>query len=307
MSATEYQRKILADSVRNNALAAALKRTIQKGDVVLDLGSGSGFLAMLARKLGAKECILIERDEESLRLCQDLLKKNKVTNCTVIHAHSFDVKSLPKADLIVCETLGNFAYEENIIETMQDARRFLKKGGKMIPQNIEQYVAPVTADRFYKGLESWKGIGHGIDWSVGFERSVNNIYVRSFKKSDLYDVPQKWDTVMLGEKEQSVRKGTTEWNISKQQKINGFALWWDCTLAPGIQISTSPHEQATHWEQIYLPILSPLTAKPGEKVRLTITSDSRLSIKINVAWKLEHFDAKGKLLDTQSLDMRKGY
>ena len=38
--------------------------------------------------------------------------------------------------------------------------------------------------------------------------------------------------------------------------IFGFALWWDCTLAPGVVLSTSPQAPRTHWDQIYLPLLA---------------------------------------------------
>ena len=53
----ELQRKLLGDRGRNAAFRKALKTAIAPGkSVVLDLGSGTGFLSFLAERLGAKEC-----------------------------------------------------------------------------------------------------------------------------------------------------------------------------------------------------------------------------------------------------------
>ena len=46
--------KMLADSVRVDTYAEAIRRQIRPGHVVVDLGTGSGVLAMLAARQGAK-------------------------------------------------------------------------------------------------------------------------------------------------------------------------------------------------------------------------------------------------------------
>ena len=58
----------------------------------------------------------------------------------------------PKADIVVSETLGNYALEENLLETLVDARRWLKKGGVLIPGRLRQYAAPVIASRLQAEL-----------------------------------------------------------------------------------------------------------------------------------------------------------
>src|SRR5262249_45946357 len=44
---------MLNDSERNDALAVALERVVRPGSHVLDIGSGSGLLAMVAARAGA--------------------------------------------------------------------------------------------------------------------------------------------------------------------------------------------------------------------------------------------------------------
>src|SRR3712207_631165 len=52
--------RMLADSVRVDAYHDALATHIRPGDVVVDLGTGSGVLAMFAAKLGAARVHAIE-------------------------------------------------------------------------------------------------------------------------------------------------------------------------------------------------------------------------------------------------------
>ncbi|OGJ60178.1 hypothetical protein A2635_02205 [Candidatus Peribacteria bacterium RIFCSPHIGHO2_01_FULL_51_9] len=306
----EYQRVILADSVRNSVFAKALQQVIVPGCTVLDIGSGTGFLAFLAKKMGAERCILIERDPEYVRLSQEIGKKNNMRGCTFVTGHSTDVREAIAADVIVSETLGNFAYEENIIETLRDARRFLKPGGIMLPQGITQCIAPVTGKQFFEEVTSWDRIGQKLDFSPAREQSINNVYVRAIAPRDLHDFPRSvriWDTVDLcAAKNESVRRGEVEWIFEDSATIFGFSLFWECVLVPGITISTSPVSPPTHWQQIYLPVRSPLRMGAGETLHLSVTSDSRLAIKINVEWTYERRGKDGKILDRQTLDMRRG-
>lgn len=310
VSVLEYQRTIMADAVRNAALARALKAVVRKGDTVVDVGAGTGFLAMLARRLGAERCYLIEENEDLARMASEILKRNRMTGCTVVHAHSGDVKGLPKADLIVSETLGNYAYEESIIEGLRDARRFLKPKGRILPAGLVQHVAPVVTDAIYSDVTSWSRVGMDLDFTPAKERSLNNMYVKEIRDDDLLGgvrSAKTWDRVDFtsGDAE-SVRRGGADWEISEPVTIYGLALWWTCTLAPAIDLSTSPTAPATHWKQIFLPAASPITLERGERLKVGITSDTRPRVRINVAWEIVRVGTRGVAVTTQRLDMRRG-
>src|SRR3989344_6189309 len=105
MSMIEYQRLIMADSVRTEAFEKALKNVVKPGCTVLDIGSGTGFLAFLAKQLGAGKCILIEREPEFLAMSKEIAKKNGITDCEFHCADSADVHDI-EADIVVSETLG---------------------------------------------------------------------------------------------------------------------------------------------------------------------------------------------------------
>ena len=105
----------------------------------------------------------------------------------------------------------------------------------------------------------------------------------------------------------SRRSGDASWRLREPREILGFALWWDCTLAPGIVLSTSPHAPRTHWDQIYLPLLEPIAAKAGETLAIELRSRTSVEAGTHVAWTAMHRDGKGREIGRQALNLDKGF
>ncbi len=304
MSEIELHRKLLGDEVRNDALAEALKRTIRPGMTVADIGAGTGFLSFLARRFGAEHCHLYEYSD-AIALARELARRNKVTGLTFVQAHSTEVKKPPRADVVISETLGNYALEEGLLETLADARRFLKPGGVMIPGSLAQLVAPVTTRRLQDEIDVFARAGHGLDLGPAREVALNNMYVKTVRAEELAG-PRQWDRVKFtpnGKAPASVRKGAAQWTGLKGATVHGFALWWQVELAPGVTLSTSPLSPPTHWEQVYLPLLQPVTLRPGQQLELSLTSDTRSGVRL--AWETRVVQ-DGKPASSQRQDLARG-
>lgn len=305
MSWIEYQRSILADGERNRAFERALSAVIRPGETtVVDIGSGTGFLTFLASRLGAKEVFAIEHNEQLLELAIELAGSNRIENTTFVAANSAEVEGLPPADLVVSETLGNYALEENILEILRDARRFLAPGGTLMPCRIEQYVAPVIEAAYYDELASWDRVGFGLDYRAARALGFNNLYVRRFSAEDLL-AAVRWDDIdLLGEFD-SLREGRVTFTATGAQIFYGFANWWRAELVPGCWLSTAPQDAATHWEHIYFPVAQPVCLQAGDTVTLVILSDSRDGNGCTLAWTVTH--ARGDVvIAEQSFDISNG-
>lgn len=306
-SMLELQRKLLGDRVRNAAFHAALKKAIVPGkSVILDVGSGTGFLSFLAEQLGAKECWLVESGDVAT-LAEQLAAANGMKRCRFVHAHSGDVP-LPKADVIVSETLGNYALEEGIIGTMHGAREYLKKGGMLIPSSLRQFACPVTTPRLQKEIDVWN-VGYDLNMDAARAVSLQNMYVKTLKKADLLDggkAAKQWDSIDFTKENDDVRDATAEWTTKKRATVHGIALWWESTLVPGVALSTSPLAKPTHWEQIYLPLLEAVTLSPGETLRIALASDTSTEVRIRLRWTVEHLSSNGAVASSQSLDTQQG-
>lgn len=299
---------MLADRVRHDAFRAALEQAIVPGQsTVADIGAGTGILAFFARQLGAREVWLYDPGA-ALELAEIVSVRNRIDGLNFVRARSLDVDDPPLVDVVVAEVLGNFAYEEDVLETLRDARRFLKPGGTLIPRSIVQWAAPVTSDRFERDLSSWRNVGFGLDWSDAERMTRNNMYVFAIEPGDLLKAqPERWDTLDFGGRIDSRRSGSVTWRLAEGAAMYGFALWWECMLAPGVTLTTSPFHPRTHWDQIYLPLLEPLAGRADDEVVLTVASETGgTESGIEVRWTVEQ-KRSGTVLERQNLSIGQGF
>lgn len=307
----EYHRTLIADRVRNQAFHAALAALIRPGEtVVADIGAGTGLIGLMAAKLGAREVMLYEAAEVA-GVAHAVLRANRAKACHLMPCHSTEMEDPPRVDVVVSETLGNYAFEENIIDTLADARRrHLKDGGVLVPARIRQFAVPVVSDRIHRELTVWDEVGFGLDLSPARTMSLNNAYVRSFAADDLLaggGAAKVWDTVTLGSDTKSARKGEVSWTVEAATTVYGFAYWWEADLVEGITLSTAPGAPRTHWEQLYFPILRPIALDAGESVLVTLRSRSSEEAGTHLAWTAVHFGRDGASKGRQAMDLDKGW
>ncbi len=307
----EYHRTLIADRVRNDAFETALARVIRKGEtVVADIGAGTGLLALMAARLGAREVHLYEAAEVAA-VAREILQRNRARNCHLMPCHSTEMQDPPRADVVVSETLGNYPFEENIIETLNDAvRRHLAPGGVVIPGRLAQHVAPVVSDRFHVELTAWERVGRGIDLAPAQLMSLNNIYVRTVEPADLLDQgrsARRWDEIDFAVTNRTTRRGEARWTLNAGTTVYGFATWWTAELVPGVTLSTAPDAARTHWEQLYFPLLRPMTARAGHKVTIALRSRSSMRAGTDMTWSVTRTGRDGRAEDRQSMDLAKGY
>lgn len=311
----EYHRTLIADLARNEAFLAALKAAVRPGQtIVADIGAGTGLLGLIAARLGARRVYMYE-SEAVAEIAGRVVKSSRLRNIEIMPCHSTEMQDPPHADVVVSETLGNYALEENIIPTLVDAqRRHLAPGGTMIPSSIIQYACPVVSGRIASELDAWDRVGPrlglDLDLSEAKQLSLNNIYVRWLEPIELLDngrAAREWDRIVLGRDAKSSRSGELRWMSDAPATIHGFALWWEAALMPGIVMSTSPLAARTHWEQLYLPLPEPLTPKSGETVVLNVRSRSTYEEGTHLAWTATLEDRAGKRRARHAMDLDKGW
>ena len=105
---------------------ANLKRIVRAGDLVVDLGTGSGILALAARLLGAKRVIAIDNDATAIRVAKENARLNKIDNVTFRVADVRHWKFPRKVDVLTANLFSKLMVE--ILPRLKAARWLILSG-----------------------------------------------------------------------------------------------------------------------------------------------------------------------------------
>ena len=125
----EVHRTMICDRVRTEAFRCAINSVVRPGDIVLDVGAGSGILSVFAARAGAAAVYAVERTSIAV-LAEQLAAANEVAETVkVIHGDLMDIELPRQVDVIVSEWLGGFGIDEGMLAPVIAARdRWLKPG-----------------------------------------------------------------------------------------------------------------------------------------------------------------------------------
>lgn len=120
----------------------AIEKYLHKGDTMADIGTGSGILAILAKKFGANSVYGCDNDETVIDVCIENAKINNVEA-------TFELKTADKLskkyDFVCANILHNV-----LAEIMGDLKNLLKPDGKLVLSGILDEKKPVVLEAIEK-------------------------------------------------------------------------------------------------------------------------------------------------------------
>jgi len=153
-SMTEGVFNCLIDEERTLAFKKAIKNTIKKGDVVVDVGTGSGILAMFAAKAGAKKVYAIEFDKKNIRTLKENFKINNLEDRIILlEGDARKIKLPEKVDVIIGELIATGLIEEQQIPAMNNLLNYAKDKTKVVLNSYETYIDLVNNKGDYYGFK----------------------------------------------------------------------------------------------------------------------------------------------------------
>ena len=132
---------MVRDDRRNRAYDAALRRHVRPESHVLEIGAGSGLLAMMAARAGAAQVVTCEQNAAIAAMACEIVARNGLADrVRVVAKHSADLDVEAdlggRADVLVCEIFSNDLVGEGALPAIEQAARlFLRPGAQIIPES----------------------------------------------------------------------------------------------------------------------------------------------------------------------------
>lgn len=291
--ALDEHRTYLADRHRLDAFRRALQAAVRPGDVVLDLGCGTGILGFLACDAGARHVYAVD-DGPIIGTARRFARANGYADRITYIRELSTLVTLPEpVDVVVCDQLGPFGFEAGVIEYLADAcRRLLKPDGRVLPQTLTLMVSPAEAPEIRARVEFWSGERAGLDVTAAREAVANTAYPLRVDPAGLLAEPAVLGRRSLRDGAAEPIRGGVSCRVLRAGTLDGICGWFSAELAPGVEMTNMPgHVRQIDRGQVLLPLDAPLAVDRGDQVAVAV--DVQFNPPV-VTWRVTVTDHAGR-------------
>ncbi len=165
---------MLNEHARNDAYDAALRRAVAPGALVLEIGTGSGLLAMAAARAGAGHVVGCEMVTVLADKAREIIARNGYADrITVYDKRSTELRvgvELPtRAPVLVSELFDSNLLGEGVLASLEDAHaRLLAPGAAVIPRAASAMVELAGGEALGRAIR--------VEKCAGFDMAPMNEY-----------------------------------------------------------------------------------------------------------------------------------
>ncbi len=251
----------------------ALKAAIKPGDIVLDIGTGTGFFAVLACKFGAKKVYAIEPDD-AIVIARQVATDNGCTDkIEFIQGISTQIDLPERADVIISDLRGVIPLYQRHIHSIFDARqRLLAPNGVQIPQQDTIWITLISDPEYYqkKYQSPWEDAPYGCILTANHRFVTNTWHKHRLKPEQLLVDPQIWATLDYTTIVEPNIKSTLTWTVDRAATVHGIGVWFDANLFEGIGFSNAPDRPECLYGNAFFPLSAPVDLAPKDRVAVTL-------------------------------------
>lgn len=270
----DWHREMLADGQRVRAFGEAVRQAVEPGDVVLDVGTGTGFLALVAARAGAEHVYAVERGEIISVAREIAVASGLDDRITFLHADALEVRLDERVDVIVAEIIGSFGLDEDILRVLDDARgRLLKAKGRLLPDALELVIAPTEEGEGLSDLGAAMEASFGLDFQP-LVRLAQHTPTTLWADADKLLGPGA--TVLsydLTCPDRDAVQGEASITSGRSGRLCGWVGWFVASHCGRTVLSTEPPIPGSSWENVFFPIGEPLEVAAGETMSARLRWD----------------------------------
>ncbi|KAI9117554.1 hypothetical protein K1719_011720 [Acacia pycnantha] len=305
-----HQKDMLSDRVRMDGYFNAIFQNKHhfSGKTVLDVGTGSGILAIWSAQAGARKVYAVEATKVAEH-ARNLVKANNLQHLVEVIEGSVEDITLPeKVDVIISEWMGYFLLRESMFDSVICARdRWLKPTGVMYPSHARMWIAPIWTGlvdqklgQYHSAMDDWQNFAeetnsyYGVDMSVltkPFAEEQRKYYLQTSMWSDLKPNQIIGTAAVIKEIDcltatvADIKEVTSKFSSSittENTKLCGFGGWFDVHFrgrvedpaGQEIELTTAPSvDHGTHWGQQAFLLHPALHVSKGDHLSISFFMD----------------------------------
>lgn len=243
-----YHLELLSDPWRVTAWKRAIEAVIRPGDVVLDVGTGTGLMAVLAARAGAGRVVAVE-SSETASLAEEIVADNKVDHVVeVVHADLATLSPQP-VDVVLADFVGRLVPDAAMRRAVRAAASWATPRTRWLPSQVSLWLAPL-GDVEVAAVERWEHPLLGVELGAAGRAALATPWSLTVGPDALLGdatraallTPPGLSEVVEVEATLSPRAGV----------CRGILAWFEAELGGGVRLDTGPGRR-TFWGQVLWP------------------------------------------------------
>jgi protein arginine N-methyltransferase 7 len=186
-AANDFHYAMMNDHDRNDFYLKALAKVVDANSLVLEIGTGSGLLAMIAARQNPKGVVAVEANHDMCAVARKNMRANNLEDkISIVNKLSTEVllQDFPedeRPNVLVSEILGTLLLGESALDYVSDVReRLLAPDAVIIPAGGCQFVTLIeSAD--LQAITSVKGWGgYDLEGFNSLQDTVSLVFTKQF-------------------------------------------------------------------------------------------------------------------------------
>jgi predicted RNA methylase len=266
---------MVRDTLRNIAYRQVIQQRVG-GKIVVEIGPGSRmFMTLMCVEAGARLVYAIEASETAYHKAQVLVVQAGVQEKVVLIPGWSTAVDIPElADVCLSELIGPIGNAEGASRSLNNAKRFLKSDGVMIPAGCLTWVSPVSkppngydAPWLAELVHAMAGL---VYEKVGSEFPFTRHVIYNFPQQNLIAPAQVFEEMWFDYPHTpEVCDTTLSFSVQEATVFDGLLIWIHLMVDRQMVIDAL---DKTNWAPVYVALES-VAVRPGDVICVRCRSE----------------------------------
>ncbi|MEE9541002.1 MAG: 50S ribosomal protein L11 methyltransferase [Candidatus Thorarchaeota archaeon] len=247
---------LLSHRSRLSKFQRALQKVVQPESRVVDIGTGTGILALIAARAGAKSITAIDVNGKSLNYARKAAQINGLSErVSFVESHFEDYVPEEQADIVICEMLSSMLLiEQQVPACAHAATRILKPSGIILPVSASVYAVPVECQSLWERFNLFDLEFPKVPQTLGKGDAKDLSDAALVTKFDfsIPDIPAEVNEML-------------EFVIVEEGRLHGLVGFFKAHLYEDITLGMDDG-----WRELFLPLDEPIEVSKGTRVSVQL-------------------------------------